>query len=425
MEIEIRPSMNTDPATLAKDVSPRARGLFLKNLAEFQTELARVQAGFIPGLAVWQQRKELPMLVFRSLRRVQELRLRGRELGLMLGDVHLSEAVAGRQVLGELCHAKTPADLFRAGMMLVPEVLITAIDDYLQHNNSVYDLPSVPLLEANRDELNAQSRWAETALATLANETAQQPEPGYVEKVRKLTSELPGVLQEHIAKSATPVRRARRMGVLPLANSVLPRGFQHLEFGPSPLPADSTYAQRERYHAMNFLQEVQAADTCASLLFEAPDMPWDFYFDLGRQMWDEARHSMFGENKLAELGSSAAQAGLSAKAYALRQTLLPADRYAALSTQEADAFPGKHAGLKDAVAHGDRLSAMAWSYDIADETQHVRYGNKWIPVLIERTGEPRSFEQVKADARNWRQTVLAEVYKPVAAFFASEPYGAS
>jgi hypothetical protein len=68
-------------------------------------------------------------------------------------------------------------------------------------------------------------------------------------------------------------------------------------------------------------------------------MPWEFYFDISRQLWDEARHSSFGESKLLELGTSAAEVGLSSKAYALRQTLLPTDRYAALSTQEADAFP--------------------------------------------------------------------------------------
>jgi hypothetical protein len=37
--------------------------------------------------------------------------------------------------------------------------------------------------------------------------------------------------------------------------------------------------------------------------------------------------------------------------------------------------------------------------------------------MIEKTGEPRSFEQVKEDAVRWRATVLAEVYKPAAASF--------
>ncbi|MBL9210353.1 MAG: DUF455 family protein, partial [Opitutaceae bacterium] len=221
----------------------------------------------------------------------------------------------------------------------------------------------------------------------------------------------------HHAPAPERVRAGRRIGRLPLASSVLPAGFRALPFGPEPLSADSEYRDRERYHAINFLQEVQAADSCASMLFEAPDMPWDFFFDLSRHLWDESRHAMFGERKLADLGSSAAAAGLSSTAYTLRQTLAPLDRYAALATQEADAFPGKHIGLKDAVAHGDSVSAMAWSYDIADETQHVRFGNKWIPVLIEKTGEPRSFEQVKEDAVRWRATVLAEAYKPAAVSF--------
>jgi hypothetical protein len=205
--------------------------------------------------------------------------------------------------------------------------------------------------------------------------------------------------------------------VLPFADAKLPSGFRHLEFGPEPLAKDADYTARSRFHAVNFLQEVQAADSCASMLFEAPDMPWDFFLDLSRHTWDEARHAMFGEAKLAELGINAAAAGLSTKAHAMRQTLTPLDRYAALSTQEADAFPGKHAGLKDAVAHNDALSAKAWSYDIADETQHLRFGTRWIPVMIEMVAEPRSYEQVKEDACNWRESVLAEVYKPAAATF--------
>jgi len=409
--------MQTIASLLATDVNPRTRGLFVKNLAEFQTELARIQAGFIPAMSIWEHRKQMPMLIFQSMRRIQDLRVRVRELGLSLGQMHLSAGVAGRKLLDELCCAKTSADLLEAGMILIPRLLVTGIEDYLKNNNSVYDLPSVPLLEASRNELAHQIKWAEEAVKMLTPETGQEPEVGWIEKIQKLSSELCETLHESCEKAAKPLCVSRRIGSLPLADSVLPLGFHHLEFGPGALPAETEYAQRERYHAMNFLQEVQAADTCASLLFEAPDMPWEFYFDVSRQLWDEARHSSFGESKLLELGSSPSEVGLSTKAYALRQTLLPTDRYAALSTQEADAFPGKHAGLKDAVAHGDRLSAMAWSYDIADETQHVRFGNKWVPVLIEKCGDPRSFEQVKADARNWRQSVLAQMYNPAAAFF--------
>jgi hypothetical protein len=137
-------------------------------------------------------------------------------------------------------------------------------------------------------------------------------------------------------------------------------------------------------------------------------------------MWDETRHCEFGEIKLRALGRDFQEMGLSNTAYVLRQTIDPLDRYAALTTQEADAFPGKHAGLKDAIAHGDDLSARAWSYDISDETQHVRYGHKWIPVMIEETGEPRSYDEIKRDAENWRRDVLAGAYVTAAEGFSRE-----
>lgn len=410
--------MSSDPAHLAREVSPRTRGLFVKNLADFQTELARVQAGFIPEFSAWSLRKELPKHVFRTMRRVQDLRLRGRELGVSFADMHLSETVAARPLLLELCAAPSTADVLQSALIDVPDVLAAAIDAYLQRNDSIYDLPSVPLLEASRDELKTQAAWARAALETLARESGLRPDEKFAAGVRRLAADLSDALRTHHERVAAPVRTGRRIGRLPRPDSVLPAGFRHLAYGPEPLSRENEYRERERYHAINFLQEVQAADSCASMLFEAPDMPWDFYFDLSRHLWDESRHAMFGEKKLADLGTTAAEAGLSSTAYALRQTLTPLDRYAALATQEADAFPGKHAGLKDAVAHGDSVSAMAWSYDIADETQHVRFGNKWIPVMIEQTGEPRSFEQVKEDAVRWRATVLAEAYKPAAASFA-------
>lgn len=409
--------MKTDSSSrgLAHEVNPRIRGLFLKNLGDFQTELARTQAGFVPSFVIWEQRKELPALIFRSLRRVQDIRQRGRELGVSFEEMHFSSTVAGRELLGALCHAANPADLLKAGIVVTNQTLIAAIEEYLKNNEGIYDLPSVPLLEADRDELKAQVEWARQALDELAEETGLRPDEQFLKRIENSCSKLASELRDYIAPISQPVREGRRIGTLPLANSALPLGFHHLEFGPEPLPKEQVYTDRERYHAINFLQEVQAADSCASMLFEAPDMPWNFYFDLSRHMWDESRHAIFGERKLIQLGTDAATVGLSGKAYTMRQTLSPLDRYAALSTQEADAFPGKHVGLKDAVANNDQLSAMAWSYDIADETQHLRFGTKWIPVMLEKVSDPRSYEQVKDDACNWRVSVLAEVYKPAAA----------
>ena len=153
---------------LANEVSPRVRGLFLKNLADFQTELARVHAGFVPGLAVWEHRKEVPVHIFRSMRRVQDLRGRGRELGVSFAEMHLSQGVAGRELLDKLAAAPNTADVFQTAMIDVPSAMVVAIDGYLKRNDNIYDLPSIPLLEADREELKALRQWAEAALPVLA-----------------------------------------------------------------------------------------------------------------------------------------------------------------------------------------------------------------------------------------------------------------
>ena len=202
--------MQTDTPTLAIDVSPRTRGLFIKNLADFQTELARVHAGFVPAMIIWAHRKKLPMLIFQSMRRIQDLRVRARELGLSLGQLHLSTGVACRGLLDELCHAQTPADLLHAGMILIPRLLATAIDDYLKNNNGVYDSPSAPLLEASRNELNLQIKWAEEAVSTLKRDTGQQPQADWVDKVTALAAGLPEALEEHTHKTAKPMCAGRR-----------------------------------------------------------------------------------------------------------------------------------------------------------------------------------------------------------------------
>ncbi len=402
-------SRPTDP--LAREVNPRVRGLFIKNLADFQTELARVQAGFLPGLADWQLRQTLPGLIFRQFRRVQDLRQRGKELGLSWPAKHVSAWCAGRALLDRLCAAPDADAFVRTALIAVPTTLADAIEMYLKSNDTIYDQPSQPLLETDRDELRAlATQAAPWQQADVSAEAA-----AYAAEIDSLLSELAEALHTHAGREGEVCRGGRRIGRLPLLDAAVPTGFTHLEFGPEAPAEDCDYPERSRHVAVNFLQEVQAADSCAALLFDAPDMPWEFYFDASRHMWDECRHALFGAKKLTELGESVEAAGLSTKAYAMRQTLNPLDRYAALTTQEADAFPGKHAGLKEAVAHGDATAAMAWSYDIADETQHVRYGTKWIPVMIEETGEPRSYEQIQADLRNWRATVLAEAYRPAAA----------
>jgi hypothetical protein len=386
---------------------PRERGLVLKNLADFQTELARVAAGFIPGMADWAVRNEMPRHVFSDFRLVQDLRARHRELGVAPGDLHLSRATPARGLIDLLAEAPGAADALEAIYGHAKVRLEAWLRDASAAARGIYDLPTLPLLEANIELLRKQAAWALAARPSLGEGSAD-----FLRRVEAALVDLGTALEATERRRAEPWREARRVGRLPLSDGTTPRGFSSTATLP-PMPgADAPYRERERFYAMNFLQEIQAADSCAALLFDAPDMPWEFYFDVARHMWDESRHAMFGLKKLNALNIPLGEVALSTTAYRLRQTIAPHDRYAALTTQEADAFPGKHQGLKEALEHNDEVGAMTWSYDIADETQHVRYGQKWLATLADAMGDPRSVEQVKNDAENWRATVLAVAYRP-------------
>jgi hypothetical protein len=403
----------SEPGALRKrdDLSPKSRGAFLRASGDFQTELFRVVAGFIPAIPRWELRREVSGLVFRDARRVQELRNRCRELGAAPAAKHLSRGVVGRELIEAICEAPDAGAAFRVIYGIVKPQLRILLEDYLRDDLRVFDAPSIPVVESNIEALDHQIAWS-----SKQPEIHSQAPQKWIERIGGLTTLLGEALRGNSTVAAEPVRSGRKIGRLPILRSVIPDGFQEKA---ACLPSGDAqeYRDRELFHAHNFLMEFQAADSCASLLFEAPDMPWEFYFDSARHMWDETRHCEFGELKLKALGKDIREMGLSNTAYVLRQTIDPLDRYAALTTQEADAFPGKHAGLKDAIDNGDDVSARAWSYDISDETQHVRYGHKWIPVMIEETGEPRSYEQIKRDAMNWRRDVLAAQYSTAAQIF--------
>lgn len=389
---------------------PRERGFVLHNLAGFQTELARIAAGFVPGLKSWRARIETPRQIFTDFRMIQDLRTRQKELGVSLGAVYLSKSAPAQVLLELLCHAPSP----EAGCAAIYGQVKPRLADFLEKLNSqeigVYDLPSTPLVEANIEMLRKQMTWA------AAERRPAGPEcEAFYRRVDEASAGLGEALLQIERARPAQVTAPRRQGLLPLLDAALPEGFAARTYRPEPKTGDESYAALEHHFAANFLQEVQASDSCAALLFDAPDLPWDFYFDCARHMWDESRHSVFGEKKLEALGLTKEAVGLATTAYRLRQTLLPHDRYAALTTQEADAFPGKHKGLRAALDNNDALGAMTWSYDIADETQHVRYGQKWLPVLIASAGDPRSLEQVRDDATHWRKTVLSVAYRGAAA----------
>ena len=50
------------------------------------------------------------------------------------------------------------------------------------------------------------------------------------------------------------------------------------------------------------LREIDVPEMMASIIAETPGKPWQYYVDMTRQLWDEARHAMMGEAGFVQAG---------------------------------------------------------------------------------------------------------------------------
>jgi hypothetical protein len=129
------------------------------------------------------------------------------------------------------------------------------------------------------------------------------------------------------------------------------------------------------------LREIDVPEMMASILVETPDRPWDYYRDMTRQLWDEARHAMMGEVGFVSLGIDWPKEVMINFTWSLglNTQLKPFERHAVLYFIEQGLMPknGKRFEWEVGLASHNPLSALFQDYDWADEVLHAKIGRDW------------------------------------------------
>jgi len=129
------------------------------------------------------------------------------------------------------------------------------------------------------------------------------------------------------------------------------------------------------------------------------ELPFEFYCDFLRQTWDEVRHSRMGFERLQALGIDPFAVAIPMGHYAVWGNMHLRDRIASLTqVGEACSFKGKREWVAAAHERGEWLSALEHDYDMVDEKNHVRFGARWLPEILNRLADARSPEEVVQDA---------------------------
>jgi hypothetical protein len=145
---------------------------------------------------------------------------------------------------------------------------------------------------------------------------------------------------------------------------------------------DPNYPARAKVLMMLFkrLREIDVPEMMASIIYETRGKPWEYYRDMSRQLWDEARHAMMGQVGFEALGVDWTQARITHNwSLRLNTECTPLERHAVLYFIEQGLMTktGKRYEWELAREAGIPLAATIQDYDWADEVLHAQLGRQW------------------------------------------------
>jgi hypothetical protein len=163
------------------------------------------------------------------------------------------------------------------------------------------------------------------------------------------------------------------------------------------------------------LREIDVPEMQASIIVETRGKPWDYYRDMTRQLWDEARHAMMGEVGFASMGVDWPHNVMINFTWSLglNTQLTPIERHGVLYYIEQGLMPktGKRYEWEVGQKSTNALSATFQDYDWADEVLHARIGRDWYLKNFKTAHEgveygDKCWSKVLMGWRQWRDEGL-------------------
>jgi hypothetical protein len=311
-------------------------------------------------------------------RRVGEMR--EPPLGLeLVPDPHLEV------LFDEILASPTTEELLLGLYAIALPAVKAALERHQVDTNPLADHPSIRVCRFALLEVEEMLRYGGQALDSMVDEAARQKAEPWLELLRNCLNAARGISGVEAESEARSERfHSRRPYVYdgrpkrderfpdPYNMGVNAEVFLYDEhFPPAPKTLMMFYKR---------LREIDVPEMMASIITETPNKPWDYYRDMTRQLWDEARHAMMGEVGFVNLGVDWRKVMVNFTwSLALNTQLKPIERHAVLYFIEQGLMPktGKRFEWEVGQASGNPLAALFQDYDWADEVLHARVGRDW------------------------------------------------
>jgi len=363
----------------------------------------RLLAGWLPRAETFELKCELGRSLWEYSQHVNALYLRLREIQSPAFQAPDDAALV--TLMHEALHAPDEFALAAGLYRVVIPSLIHALELHESTTFPNSDQPSVHVISHALLDLRAQVKRAGALLAQAEHDGHVSAAARAWEKyVRELLAAAGGVSGREPKTATAPRAPAARQEFTVPREAGRDARFTERLADQGVRPPEEDYEEHTIEEFERYSTEMLAAETVALVMFSVPGMPWEFQYDTARHLYDEVRHCLMGYEWMRAHGKDPFSSPQYLHIYKWRSQFPPVMQYCMLTMgNEVHAFPYRHRRVKAHMESGDRLSEQFVRYDIADETQHVRFGRRWLPELLKHVGEKRPLARFTADVlRIWQ-----------------------
>ncbi|MCS7458592.1 hypothetical protein N0M98_00445 [Paenibacillus doosanensis] len=378
--------------------------------------LLRIAAGHLPARENWDLKVALGKHLYEDAEAADRLRVRITELRTSSAVLNHEPDAALSLLMEELIQARNDLELAIGIYEVVKPALLQVYRNHLATTQQIVDQPTIRLLRTVVLDLEEQLAWGQEMIGHLQSSGIYDDQGG--EFKARLTGFLQaagGIDGSQPKTAALPHRwRSQQPYTLPLRSVRDPRNMGPATWARTSVAvAPDDPVRQKLFDKMRVRQEeMTAAELIAAVLFSQKNMPWEFYRDLARHLWDEVRHALFGQAALESEGVDWMSRPQYTSDYDVNAPKIPGAQYAWLSIgieEGAMKRPGKageYEFCRDEAKHP--LMAQFQDYDWADEVVHANLGRKWTTDLIgEDIGFVREIAKQELD-HFWKEVREAE-----------------
>jgi hypothetical protein len=342
----------------------------------------------------------------------------------------------------EVLAAPSPLELILGLYELAVPAVLSALNKHLAETSRIFDHPSYRVLRFARVEFEEVLEYGSTAVDQFVSADDRKQLRDWVENLVVLLSNAGGLdgAHPHTDKPAKRISSATPYKYDPIPKR--DNRFQdphNMGVNAEAMLFDEKIPPQPKTLMLFFkrMREIDVPEMMSSILTETAGKPWEYYRDMTRQLWDEARHAMMGEIGFVSLGIDWREIPFNFTwSLGLNTKLIPLERHAVLFTIEQGLMPkkkGKEHEWEIAVASASHLSELIQDYDWADEIVHAKVGREWLVPQVGSQQETLAFgdkawSSTLVDWAKWRDEGLTqhrnwwpEIYRQACAHWGVEP----